>query len=97
MKKVICVLTVVFMLFAFPSCDSSPDASNDFINSLQAKAEQTTVNANESLDDTVYVTPSGERYHKKSCGHIKKSKTVTAVPLSEAIEEGYTACKSCYK
>lgn len=42
---------------------------------------------------TVYVTPTGEKYHKEYCRTIKNSKT--AISLSDAISQGYTACGVC--
>lgn len=42
---------------------------------------------------TVYITDTGERYHKEGCSSLRRSKH--AVTLSEAIEEGYTPCQNC--
>lgn len=42
---------------------------------------------------TVYITDTGERYHKEGCSSLRRSKQ--AVTLSEAIEEGYTPCQNC--
>lgn len=41
---------------------------------------------------TVYVTPTGKKYHKKKCGNgtFKKS------TLEKAKKSGLTACKKCY-
>ncbi len=43
---------------------------------------------------TVFVTKSGEKYHKKNCPHIKDRRT-TEVTLEEAEQLGYESCKSC--
>ena len=42
---------------------------------------------------TVYVTNTGEKYHRGSCKYLAKSKN--AVELSDAINQGYGACKIC--
>jgi hypothetical protein len=42
---------------------------------------------------TVYVTRTGERYHRGSCHHLRRSKF--AVSISEAKRQGYTPCKVC--
>jgi hypothetical protein len=44
-------------------------------------------------DCTVYVTRTGHKYHKATCGSIKRSK----IPMSrsEAIKKGFTPCKRC--
>lgn len=42
---------------------------------------------------TVYITDTGERYHRGSCRHLSHSKH--AVSLKEAKQRGYTPCKVC--
>ena len=41
----------------------------------------------------VYVTRSGEKYHRDSCRYLKKSKK--SIKLSKAKSSGYTPCKVC--
>lgn len=41
----------------------------------------------------VYLTASGEKYHKESCKTLKDNKN--RISLDEAIEEGYSPCKIC--
>ena len=43
---------------------------------------------------TVYVTPSGRKYHRKSCSSIKGHDT-EKLQTWEAKERGYTACARC--
>jgi hypothetical protein len=42
---------------------------------------------------TVYVTPKGKKYHRENCRTIRDQKR--AMTLSEAMKEGYDACKVC--
>lgn len=42
---------------------------------------------------TVYVTDTGEKYHRGDCHYLSKSKN--AMELSDAINQGYGACKVC--
>ena len=42
---------------------------------------------------TVYITETGEKYHETGCRYLKKSKF--DISLSEAKQQGYTACKVC--
>jgi methylphosphotriester-DNA--protein-cysteine methyltransferase len=42
---------------------------------------------------TVYITRTGEKYHKESCSSLKKSKI--PITLEEAIKQGYEPCKRC--
>lgn len=43
---------------------------------------------------TIYVTPSGSRYHTEDCRYVK-NKDAAALSMKAAEEEGYTACKVC--
>lgn len=41
----------------------------------------------------VFITKTGEKYHKDGCSSLAKSKI--PIELSEAIEKGYTPCSKC--
>ena len=45
------------------------------------------------VTEIVYRTPSGKRYHRASCFHVKGKGT--ALSLAEAKERGLTPCKVC--
>jgi len=42
---------------------------------------------------TVYITNTGGKYHKATCGSLKKSKIPIA--LEDAKKRGYEPCKVC--
>lgn len=44
---------------------------------------------------TVYWTPSGAKYHLRSCATIKNSATLYSGTIDEALATGRTACKVC--
>jgi hypothetical protein len=46
-----------------------------------------------SADVTVYVTNTGEKYHREGCSSLRKSKR--AVSLGQAVQAGYGPCKRC--
>lgn len=46
-----------------------------------------------SIAQTVYVTKTGEKYHKKGCRFLKYSKK--DIQIEKALELGYTPCKVC--
>lgn len=46
-----------------------------------------------AASDTVYITNTGAKYHRGSCRHLAKSKI--AIKRSDAIKQGYGACKVC--
>ena len=43
--------------------------------------------------EIVYVTRTGEKYHRTTCTYLSKSKK--AMPKDDAISAGYTACSKC--
>ena len=46
------------------------------------------------VEETFYITRTGERYHRGSCHHLRRS----AYPITRAEAEarGYTPCRVCY-
>ena len=44
-------------------------------------------------ETAVYVTKTGEKYHRSSCRYLSRSKIKTT--LGEAKRRGYTPCKVC--
>ena len=46
-----------------------------------------------SGDTTVYVTKTGECYHKSGCSSLRRSKIEKT--LKEAVDAGYRPCKNC--
>lgn len=54
-------------------------------NSQQASDEQC---------QTVYITNTGEKYHRDGCQYLRQSKI--AISLDDAINQGYTACSRCW-
>ncbi|GGG96367.1 hypothetical protein GCM10007415_34450 [Parapedobacter pyrenivorans] len=61
------------------------------VSDVQGRAAAYTVA--EQRDATVYITKSGEKYHKAGCQYINKSEIKTT--KKEAVKNGYGACKVC--
>lgn len=49
--------------------------------------------AKKSSSPTVYITNTGECYHRSGCSSLRRSKI--AISKSKAVSEGYRACKRC--
>lgn len=64
------------------------------IDSTPAPEPTTTPAPTPDPSALVYRTPSGERYHRATCSHVKGK----AIPLTlkEAKEKGLTPCKVCH-
>ena len=57
----------------------------------QQEAPQVT--ADKPQEKTVYITATGNKYHRASCRYLEKSKI--SIDLSDALAAGYCACKVC--
>lgn len=51
--------------------------------------------ASEPQEATVYITPSGEKYHRSGCQYIEDKSNLTELSESRAAELGYEPCKVC--
>ena len=45
------------------------------------------------VQETVYITKTGSKYHKENCHYLKKSKIKTT--KAEAKDAGHSACSVC--
>lgn len=57
---------------------------------FEAKMEHAVV---QNMEVVVYVTKTGEKYHKGTCRYLRQSKIKTT--KQEAIKNGYSACSVC--
>lgn len=56
--------------------------------------EETTTSSTSNLEEVVYITKKGNKYHKKNC-YIIKNHEVIEMPKEQA-EQLYEPCKICY-
>lgn len=54
----------------------------------------TTKTPSSAKEITVYITNTGEKYHRSGCQYLHSSKI--AINKSTAIARGYSACSRCY-
>ena len=47
------------------------------------------------VEETVFVTSAGEKYHRSTCRYVKNKSNVRSMPVSSAISHGYEACSVC--
>ena len=62
-------------------------------NNSQPKSQKTVASNKQNLENVVYITKAGKKYHRKSCSTVKK--LAGSLPESEAAAKGYGACKVC--
>lgn len=51
------------------------------------------INLSQNRETVVYITKTGEKYHKDGCRYLRQSKIKTT--KKEAVKKGYGACKVC--
>lgn len=52
---------------------------------------------NNQIAESVYVTPSGTKYHTADCYHIKNNANTEKLTRQTAEEKNYSPCKTCIK
>lgn len=57
------------------------------------KQSPTKSTSSQNTSYTVYVTNTGDKYHKGSCSYLRSSKN--AISKDAAVSQGYTACSRC--
>ncbi|MBO6047778.1 MAG: hypothetical protein J6P61_08565 [Erysipelotrichaceae bacterium] len=62
---------------------------------LKSKSKKKSSKKTSKKSSIVYITPSGNKYHRKSCATTKRSKKLTKISKSKAKARGYKACKVC--
>jgi hypothetical protein len=63
------------------------------VGSLVVSAQTQPAKQQDPAKLTVYITKTGEKYHRDGCSSLRKSKF--AVSLKEAVARGFGACKNC--
>lgn len=79
-----------------PDAQAPQDAPQTVTQPEAPKHEQEQPVQQEEFKDEermVYITPTGEKYHKKTCRMIKGD--CTEIGINDAIARGYTACGVC--
>lgn len=92
------ILTVVMLLVACgPQTNTPAPTQQPTIQPQTAPTQNPTITPKTTptptKTDIVYVTNSGEKYHRAGCRYLSKSQ----IPMgrSEAISGGYTPCSVC--
>lgn len=80
---------VLFVVASFVA--TAPQFAVQALSSGLTRAS--TVSQRNKVEQTVYITRTGERYHLGGCRYLRQSKI--AIKKSEAIARGYTSCKVC--
>lgn len=66
-------------------------------SSAPVQSESRIVSSVEDEGTLVYVTTTGDKYHKWGCQYINSKTNLLDMYLSEAQSKGYTPCSKCFK
>lgn len=98
MKTIKYFLCSLLLLLTLTGCDTEPgyepysDIATDAILGIRTTTEAEPVSYSEN---SYYVTPYGEKYHKKTCRYIREAKNGYREITETQAKRGYTACKIC--
>lgn len=74
---------------------SKPSSSSESSGSSSSSGSSgSTSSTSETQSVTVYITRTGEKYHRSGCRYLSNSKI--PISLSNAKASGYTACSVCF-
>lgn len=71
--------------------NSSNKSNNTAKENVTSSSEKTTTDYSKST--IVYITNTGEKYHRSGCSSLRKSKI--EISLDKAKKQGYSACSRC--
>ena len=98
-----CVILSVSVMFI--SCillrnitfkNTEPDKTSVVFSYSETTTEQPVALTTQAIYDIVYITKTGDKYHKQDCYYIRGRNTL-AITLSEANNQGYLPCSVCYQ
>ena len=100
-KRLLGIFGLIMLMSLFVGCDDGYEVDSElFQNTFVTSSKQTSTSSSEvnSLENTetssktVYITPSGKRWHlNENCA----GKNATATTLEKAEEKSLTPCKKC--
>lgn len=79
--------------FKVRAVDKNGNAGNSSVVKKVTVKSSSSSGSSTSNSQTVYITDTGEKYHRSSCSSLSKSKH--AISLSSARAQGYTPCARC--
>lgn len=77
-SKLILIITILLLVSTLCSCANNTDSDEADYNTSGI---------------TVYITKTGEKYHRSTCQHLNQSKI--RIYLEEAQDKGYERCSVC--
>jgi hypothetical protein len=85
MKKIV-PLILFIALMGLVACEN-------YTASTGTNSDTNTVNTSANTDTNIYITNTGDKYHRSNCRYLSQSKIL--ISLEEAKARGYGPCSVC--
>lgn len=76
--------------YVAPTTDTAQEDPQDY---FYENEEEPSADYGDPVTDVVYITNSGEKYHRDGCRYLRKSQI--EISREDAIAQGYEPCKVC--
>ncbi len=92
MKTIKYLLCSLLLLLTLAGCNTEPE-----YEPYSGITAETTIGTEpvSYSENTYFVTPFGEKYHRETCRYIREAKNGYREITETQAERGYTACKIC--
>ena len=91
---IIClIISAVLAFITIPAVNNSRDNDDNSKYSYYDQDPQYDSGNSIKSNVTVYITDTGTKYHRVTCGSLYRSQH--AISLSEAVKDGYKPCERC--
>ncbi len=94
-RWILLLVGLAFLAASIPSFASAPVLPGPEGTALETVHQGPVLSplATDKSQITVYVTRTGEKYHRDGCRYLRKSQI--PMSLKDAIQSGYTPCSIC--
>lgn len=98
-KSIVAIIIIIVSIFfgmQLPQFtdETSSETHSDINSSPAVTTTEAPVPVAETVEELVYVTKTGTRYHKADCRYVRNNKTSKSITAEEA-KTDYTPCKVC--
>lgn len=92
-KRLLMLVLLLVLMVTLPACSPSDDVSSEPSRPSSSRATVEAPSEDEIEGTVVYITETGEKYHREHCQYLSKSKI--PISLEDAIAAGYGRCSRC--
>ena len=93
MKTIKYLLCSLLLLLTLAGCDTEPEYKP--YSGLTAESSLFEAESVSFSENTYYITPFGEKYHRETCRYIREAKSGYRKISETQAKKGYTPCKIC--